>query len=326
MTNYIIKSIRDLPMGDIEFRTLESLEQYFKSDLAEQEGNYFYRKNGLLNPVGALILFRYKSKIRAFGIIKDVMNKNNKYEDFIINRNKFVEEKQRKFYNGSLIFDINTVQWLEHPIEKYELNLLTGCSKIRFSQAPNKYNIKCLKDLIDLLQNRIKVKNEYLIDKNNKLEIRRRKAGKGNNDRQTTRKAVPETKISHVHEMMKEILIKYLSKDYEEKQIDTEKDYIDILIKKGKKILLYEIKTHFKPEKCIRNALGQLLYYEWTQKVEGKNKNIDPKLTVFGLYKSDYTANEFLKYINKKFKVYYECLEELMSLREFETFITEKLS
>lgn len=80
--------------------------------------------------------------------------------------------------------------------------------------------------------------------------------------------SIEERDISNRHTEMSEALYKYLinQEGIDKSNISLEKTYvnkkiIDLVVQKGRKYILYEIKTYTEARKAIREAIGQLLEY-----------------------------------------------------------------
>jgi len=310
-----IKSIRDIPLGKIEFETAKEAND-FTDELIGRDGYFFYREKGISNPSGAFVLFRYKAKIFAFGIIKEIFNKNVNRNEFKRLQDEYLTQRQKKEYKGVYLFYPESIKLLRHPIEKYEINLLPGCSKKVFGRSPNIYIKDCNQsqkdeeflEALSLLLNSKSNNNVWLsFNPKHEVSVRTRKPGGDTFSGVSKRKAIPPTKVRHVHEKMKQKIINELKKKYGDKfkdKVEDGRDYIDILIKNSSvKTTLIEIKTDETAEKCIRKALGQILYYNWTQEIEKKNENHETELIIYGLYKFTVEKEKFLQFIQKKFRI-----------------------
>ena len=72
-----------------------------------------------------------------------------------------------------------------------------------------------------------------------------------------------ETIIRFTHREFQNQLLDRFSELYGEDHIELELDHIDLMIKLPNKHILFEIKTSQSPINCIREALGQLLFYDF---------------------------------------------------------------
>ncbi len=113
------------------------------------------------------------------------------------------------------------------------------------------------------------------------------------------RKAIGEVEVNSIHDKYKQKLFKHLLKRFPKAK--KEKDFIDISIEGTGYLHLFEIKTNDNAVKCIREALGQVLFYLWRKKKT--NKKI--KLFIVGPNKFDKEKYE---------DVFFEYVQELLSI------------
>lgn len=119
-----------------------------------------------------------------------------------------------------------------------------------------------------------------------------------------------ETKHGKIQEAYKQIL---LSKQYdllnEEQGFDGLPYRIDILAHSGKGYDVFEIKPDSTATECIREALGQLLFYKHLLEEGGYKVN---RLVVVGSAKNQESDDDYLKSINNgmnKIQIEYEYIE-----------------
>lgn len=102
--------------------------------------------------------------------------------------------------------------------------------------------------------------------------------------------------VERVHNIIQQAFYESLCEQYKndkDVKVDMEKNFIDISVEKSDSIELYEIKTSGNPIYCIREAIGQLLFYM------SSLKNINKKiiLTVMGKNELTEDAMEFKDFL-----------------------------
>ena len=143
---------------------------------------------------------------------------------------------------------------------------------------------------------------------------RRRKPGRKENLKDYLRKGNKPTRVNPKHTKIQNDLLNLLRIQYKhptEAKVDKEKDFIDIKVKGKKFEYLYEIKTSNNPVKCIREALGQLIYYIWSQNIP---KNKDVKLFIIGMKNLPEGADKFFYFTKKllSIEIIYDSIENLL--------------
>lgn len=131
--------------------------------------------------------------------------------------------------------------------------------------------------------------------------IRRRETTKKNIKFQI-RKSVHFSFVEQKHNKIQEALKEKLMKEYGENNVSLEKDFIDIKVVQPKFIALYEVKSSSYASECIKEGLGQILFYSFNDTDKRKKKHF-----VVGQYpptESDKKFIEFLKQ-NLKLEFYY---------------------
>lgn len=66
---------------------------------------------------------------------------------------------------------------------------------------------------------------------------------------------------SRAHNKIQNLLISELVEIYGSESVKVEKNFIDVLVELEEKFILYEVKPYFSSDRCIREALGQVLHY-----------------------------------------------------------------
>ncbi|MCG3823581.1 hypothetical protein [Photobacterium damselae] len=66
---------------------------------------------------------------------------------------------------------------------------------------------------------------------------------------------------SRAHNKIQNLLANELAEKHGSECVQVEKNFIDILVELEDKFILYEVKSYFSSDRCIREALGQILQY-----------------------------------------------------------------
>jgi len=69
--------------------------------------------------------------------------------------------------------------------------------------------------------------------------------------------------IVKTHNLMQNDLHKDLVAQYGRDNVHMEYEFIDLLVETGSSLILFEVKTHMSVKYCLREAIGQLLHYDW---------------------------------------------------------------
>ena len=100
-----ISEIRILPSDKSTFPTETKFKQFVTKTMIGRDGKYYFPNKMMKCKNNALVLFQYNGKIRAVGILID-SNKIEVYDECGIK------------YAGYYKFDINTLTYLNKPIDK----------------------------------------------------------------------------------------------------------------------------------------------------------------------------------------------------------------
>ena len=151
MNKDIITSIRILPSDKGTF-SKESEFRYFIENTMVTRGGEYYFPNLMMNcPKYTFVLFQYDGMIRAVGILLDLGKKN------------VVDERGEK-YAGYYRFDIDTLVYLDTPIDKDKLKSAYP-SFNSFSQSKQIIPLEYLDGILDLLRRT----NSVLLDDSAKI-------------------------------------------------------------------------------------------------------------------------------------------------------------
>ena len=136
---YDIKEIRFLPMSYKQFPTIEDAREYLRYRLPkEQDGEYWYLKNGIDSENEILVLFRIHSCIIGSGIFK----RRDKFDEVV------TEDGDE--YHGVNIFYPDTIFNIEAiTLEEYQ-EIDTDLE--RFSQSIKKTDMKYFDEVMALVE------------------------------------------------------------------------------------------------------------------------------------------------------------------------------
>lgn len=157
----------------------------------------------------------------------------------------------------------------------------------------------------------------YRIKQNleNKEKTTKRKFRKGTDNKSTTpqeRKGTEAHIAEQFHNELQNKLGDYLSKKFGKSNVIFEENYVDIKVQQPDRICYYEVKTASFAEYCIRQGIGQLLAYSFSENDSLKKK----ELVIFGKNKPTSDEIKFINFINnqlKEFDFSYLSLEEIES-------------
>jgi hypothetical protein len=128
---------------------------------------------------------------------------------------------------------------------------------------------------------------------------RRRKGIQQLNTMSGTRQGTGPSVINYHHRTIQKSLLEYLQKQTDV-DVVAEEDYVDITLRKKSNgtLEIYEVKPYSNPKYCIREALGQLLYYaQWH-----KDANLI-RLFVVGPTPAAPVDRDFIAYIQEKLAI-----------------------
>lgn len=114
--------------------------------------------------------------------------------------------------------------------------------------------------------------------------------------------------LSRAHDKIQNSLAISLKNKYgDNAKIKMESSYIDVLVELEDKFILYEVKSSLCPQRCIREALGQIIQYGHSLK-QKSNKSIE--YVIVGPTKVDDSACSYYRYIKNIITepLSYECV------------------
>lgn len=103
------------------------------------------------------------------------------------------------------------------------------------------------------------------------------------------------------HNILQEKVYKYLCERFGITNVELERDNIDITLNRSNAITLYEVKPYLSTERCIREALGQLLLYSYRYHVQSVGQRL--QLAVVGPNKPSSQDRKFLQYVKDSIRL-----------------------
>lgn len=135
---------------------------------------------------------------------------------------------------------------------------------------------------------------------NRKIDRVKRKGRKKFNIIDAIRKGTEPTTVTRKHREIQNELYEYFTVKEVSPGLVTklEEDFVDLKIEdsNNNSLILYEIKTDKSALNCIKNGLGQLMFYNLINRKNNWNKI---ELVIVGLYKMTSEAKEFVKNIKE---------------------------
>lgn len=136
---------------------------------------------------------------------------------------------------------------------------------------------------------------------NNNSSEKSRKGRKGTRTRKTDpqkRRSGDSYIAEQKHNEIQEILYFKLIKEYGEENVILEENHVDVKLFQPKYISFYEVKSSSFASECIKQALGQLLFYSLNDEDKRIKKHI-----VVGQYPPTENDNKFIYFIKQNFKL-----------------------
>jgi hypothetical protein len=142
-------------------------------------------------------------------------------------------------------------------------------------------------------------------DSNRRTRLGTHKIGKKTGKKRGT----SETTFYREHEDLKEKLMRYLGEKYESPvELVYEQNYIDLLLRTREEVHYYEVKTG-RPVYCVREGLGQVLSYEYFDRIDYPEYNEHlKKVIIFGKERADKDCLDLVQYIKTKLDIEFEYL------------------
>ncbi len=105
--------------------------------------------------------------------------------------------------------------------------------------------------------------------------------------------------VEAAHNVLQLQLYKHLCQIYGKQKVKLEKDYIDIVLDQGKKIILYEVKPYRSVNQCLRVAFGQLMQYCFNS--QSMDKQLE--LAIVGPNQPSPNELKFIKFVQKNLSI-----------------------
>jgi hypothetical protein len=125
-----------------------------------------------------------------------------------------------------------------------------------------------------------------------------KKDGKRRSEQERIRAAVKGTVYSPQHVILQNALFDSLCERFGRAAVSYEQDYIDLQLRRGKVLTLFEIKIAPTAKSCIRQALGQLLEYDLYPDRTGSSQ-----LVIVGEQPAKPADKTYLRHLQKKFGI-----------------------
>ncbi|MDN5111279.1 hypothetical protein AB0W31_03125 [Aliarcobacter butzleri] len=172
---------------------------------------------------------------------------------------------------------------------------ISKIQEILIAKKPCKFSIyEYMLDLIDKF------------DPNKKVSSQLPKRRKGTNKKNILEKEITVNyqytyTMTQKHNKLQENLKKQLIQQYGEENVILEENYVDIKVIKNEDIFFYEVKSYAYVSDCIKEALGQILFYVYNHKSE----NIK-KIFVVGPNEPNEDEKMYIEFIKSNLKIDFE--------------------
>lgn len=212
----------------------------------------------------------------------------------------YSNERLVPIYKKEILFKIAK----NHNLEK---SFQTKISKIQKSMISNKPSDKNIYEYMQELYNKFDSgKDKSTIKNQLKKEKRTKRVEKAESNEKNLE---PKTKtisyssyiVKQKHNKIQELLKKQLIDKYGKENIKLEENFVDIKVIQPDCLEFYEIKSYSYASDCVREALGQLLFYVYHDRDTRKKK-----IYVVGQYPPNEPDKKFIDYIKNKIKLDFE--------------------
>lgn len=159
----------------------------------------------------------------------------------------------------------------------------------------------------------IELSNRFI--KGNKEDFFAQKSGNEKRNTKVTRQAAKKNTQAHrrtinrsyiveqKHNKIQEALKTKLVEEYGKENVLLEENYVDVKLTQPNYIGLYEVKSSSYASDCVREALGQILFYSYHDQ-DKRTK----KIYVVGQYPANEQDHGYTKYVKDKLKIDFEYL------------------
>lgn len=186
-------------------------------------------------------------------------------------------------------------------------NSQTKISEIQKVMISNKPSNKNVYDFMRELYDRFGRNNEkYLITEKAEKEKTLQKQRKGTTKRNTNshiRTISRSYIVQQKHNKIQEALRKKLADKYGDENVILEENYVDVKLIQPDYLGFYEVKSSSYASECVREALGQVLFYSFHDQDYRKKK-----IYVVGQYPANEQDYGYINYIKEKLDLEFEYL------------------
>lgn len=187
-------------------------------------------------------------------------------------------------------------------------NRQTKISEIQEVMISNKPSNKNIYDFMRELYDRFGRDNEKDVitgktEKEKRTQKKQRKGTTKRNTRPHTRTVNRSYIVEQKHNKIQEALKKKLVNKYGKENVILEENYVDVKLIQPDYLGFYEVKSSSYASECIREALGQILFYSFYDQDYRKKK-----IYVVGQYPADKQDYGYINYIKEKLNLEFEYL------------------
>lgn len=106
--------------------------------------------------------------------------------------------------------------------------------------------------------------------------------------------------VQQIHHKIRNRLYEHLAGVHGAENVWMERDFVDVQVRANGGLVLYEIKSFPNPSLCIREALGQVMMYAWSERFRYDG---EIKLVVVGPNAPTKTDREFLEFVKQSLRI-----------------------
>jgi hypothetical protein len=182
---------------------------------------------------------------------------------------------------------------------------ISEIQEVMIANKPSDKNIYAY--MIELSDRFIKGKNNDFEAKKLELEERNikviRKASTKRNTQPHSRTINRSYVVEQKHNKIQKALEKKLIEEYGEENVKLEENYVDVKLTQPDYIALYEVKSSSYASECVREALGQILFYSYHDQDKRPKK-----IYVVGQYPANEQDCGYIEYVKDKLNLDFEYL------------------
>lgn len=248
-----------------------------------------------------------KNQNDAFHTIKDGI-----LEIIELSQNNDFDKLDKSILSRNFAWRIAYLYSSEKIIPIFRFRILMKCAENFGFQLTSKVNISELQRfLIEKKPTHFKNNFDYaryllwiISPKNSENETKQkntRKSVETKSVEQQTRKAIESYTIEQNHNLLQNKFSEKLIAYYGKNAVKLEENYVDIKLYSPETIVFYEVKSDASASVCIKNALGQVLWYVFADTDE-RNKRI----IVVGQYPPTYQETLFIDFLKQNLQIDFE--------------------